>query len=77
MNRKYTDSSIVNFWEFWYICTMFVKKAMTSSSPGGMRRKQLDYLYARRTAIDSLIRTLEEYDRFREVRAPDRKRKSA
>jgi hypothetical protein len=56
---------------------MFVKKAMTSSSPGGMRRKQLDYLYARRTAIDSLIRTLEEYDRFREVRAPDRKRKSA
>jgi len=28
-------------------------------------RKELQYLYARRSTIDSLIQSLEQYDRFR------------
>jgi hypothetical protein len=30
--------------------------------------RQLEYLYARRSAIDSLIESLEEYERHRETR---------
>ena len=30
-------------------------------------RKELEYLYARRSAIDSLIESLEDYDRFRAI----------
>jgi hypothetical protein len=30
--------------------------------------RQLEYLYARRSAIDALIESLEEYDRHRETR---------
>jgi hypothetical protein len=33
-------------------------------------RKELEYLYARRSAIDTLIDSLEDYNRFRAVR-PD------
>lgn len=40
-------------------------------------RKQLEYLYARRSTIDALIESLQEYDRFRAQRAPDQNRKSA
>ena len=40
-------------------------------------RKQLEYLYARRTTIDELIESLQAYDRFRALRAPDQNRKSA
>ena len=47
---------------------MFAKKALTSSSPARTYRKELEYLYARRTAIDTLIQSLEEYDRFRSIR---------
>ena len=56
---------------------MFVKKASMSTSPSREHRKQLQYLYARRTAIDTLIQSLEEYDRFRALRIAGRKRKSA
>jgi hypothetical protein len=31
-------------------------------------RKELNYLYARRSTIDALIQSLEEYDRFRALR---------
>ena len=31
-------------------------------------RKELEYLYSRRSAIDALIQSLEEYDRFRALR---------
>ena len=31
-------------------------------------RKELQYLYARRSTIDTLIQSLEEYDRFRASR---------
>jgi len=42
---------------------MLVKKAPnTSSRPDRGRKQELDYLYARRSAIDELIRTLQEYD---------------
>jgi hypothetical protein len=42
---------------------MLVKKApITSRRPDKVRKLELDYLYARRSAIDDLIRTLQEYD---------------
>lgn len=31
-------------------------------------RKELEHLYSRRSAIDALIQSLEEYDRFRALR---------
>lgn len=40
-------------------------------------RKQLEYLYARRTSIDALIESLQDYDRFRAQRTPEQNRKSA
>jgi hypothetical protein len=46
------------------MCTMFAKKALTSATPTAYR-KELEYLYARRTAVDTLIESLELYDRFR------------
>ena len=45
---------------------MFAKKH-SSPPPPRLYRKELDYLYARRTAIDTLIESLEEYDRFRAI----------
>jgi hypothetical protein len=43
---------------------MLLKKAPSAASniPGRGHQKQLEYLYARRSAIDSLIRSLQEYD---------------
>ena len=40
-------------------------------------QRELEYLYARRSAIDSLIQSLEEYDRFRARQMEEPKRKSA
>ena len=39
--------------------------------------RQLEYLYARRSAIDSLIESLEQYDRYRETRSAPAVRRSA
>jgi hypothetical protein len=51
---------------------MFAKKEPPASSslPEYRKayRKELEYLYARRSAIDSLIDSLEDYDRFRAIR---------
>jgi hypothetical protein len=33
-------------------------------------RKKLEYLYARRSTLDTLIRTLEQYDRY-QAKNPD------
>jgi hypothetical protein len=44
---------------------MLHKKAPGLSSPDGVYRKELDYLYARKSAIDALIESLEAYFRFR------------
>jgi len=41
-----------------------------------VHRKQLEYLYARRTNVDELIESLRKYDRFL-APAPDRKRRPA
>ena len=56
---------------------MTAKKAPMPTSPARAHRKQLQYLYARRSAIDALIQTLQDYDRFRAFHISDRKRKSA
>jgi hypothetical protein len=55
---------------------MLAKKGLPTS-PTRSNRKELDYLYARRSAIDSLIQSLEEYDRFRAPQFEEQKRKSA
>lgn len=44
--------------------TMIVKKASPSLTHRP-QTKELQLLYARRTAIDTLIQSLERYDRFR------------
>jgi len=44
------------------MCTMFAKKAPPNSAPPPPAyRQELEYLYARRLAIDSLIASLEDY----------------
>jgi hypothetical protein len=57
---------------------MTVKKAspglsVTPQPP----KKELQFLYARRTAIDTLIQSLEQYDRFRAKAEEIRKLKTA
>jgi hypothetical protein len=57
---------------------MIVKKAspglsVTPKPP----QKELQFLYARRTAIDTLIQSLEQYDRFRAKAEEIRKLKTA
>jgi len=54
---------------------MVGKNASPSCSP--RPQKELRILYARRSAIDALIQSLEKYDRFREKMEPLRKRKTA
>ena len=50
---------------------MFAKKEILASSNVLARtayRKELEYLYARRVAIDALIESLQDYDRYRVTR---------
>jgi hypothetical protein len=54
-----------------------VKKAQVITFPARAYEKQLETLYARRSSIDALIESLQEYDRFREKRGIERKRRSA
>jgi hypothetical protein len=44
---------------------MFAKKTRTDAAPTREYRKELQYLYARRNTVDTLIQSLEHYDRFR------------
>ena len=46
-------------WYFWYICTMMAKKV--SHRDPRLVQKQLEYLYSRRSAVETLIRSLENY----------------
>jgi hypothetical protein len=39
-------------------------------------RKELEYLHARKSAIDHLIESLEEYDKFRTAGTENRKRET-
>ena len=54
---------------------MFPKRPAFLPTDRGYR-KELEYLNARKSALDTLIQSLEDYDRFRSVRM-DRKRKTA
>ena len=57
---------------------MFAKKIRLSPSSTREYRKELEYLYARRTTVDTLIESLEHYSRFRgKTAAPPFKRKTA
>ena len=56
---------------------MVANKAHSSAVPDRTYRKELEYLYARRSAIDTLIESLEEYNRFRSARAAPQDRKTA
>ena len=46
---------------------MSAKNEIPKSASVLAYRQELEYLYARRSAIDSLIESLEEYDRLRET----------
>jgi len=56
---------------------MVLKKAPYPVSSGRGQKEQLEYLYARRSAIDSLIRSLQEYDLSRMQWSDFEKRKTA
>ena len=56
---------------------MFAKKTVNVPAPPRTYRKELEYLYARRQAVDALIETLQEYNRFRGFRGESPKRKTA
>ena len=56
---------------------MFAKKELPSPTSVPAYRKELEYLYARRFAIDTLIESLKKYDRFRETRTDERERQMA
>lgn len=54
------------------------KKAPVMIASHRASRKNLEHLYARRSAIDALIQSLEEYDRYRAKRTlGEIKRKTA
>jgi hypothetical protein len=54
---------------------MIVKKASPDCT--ARPQKQLEVLYARRSAIDALIHSLQQYDRYRQKAQPFEKRKTA
>ena len=56
---------------------MFAKNEIPVSASVLAYRQELEYLYARRSAIDSLIESLEEYDRFREAPTDEGERQTA
>jgi len=56
---------------------MFARKPSLPNKIGIDYRKQLEHLYSRRTTINALIESLQQYDRFRATRSPEQNRKSA
>jgi hypothetical protein len=56
---------------------MFAKNEIPGSASVLAFRQELEYLYARRSAIDQLIESLKEYDRFRETRTEDSESQTA
>ncbi len=56
---------------------MVLKKVLMSLPVTREFRKELKYLYDRRAAIDSLIRSLEEYDRYQPRPQLVRRRRTA
>ena len=56
---------------------MLAKKETPASSSAPAYRKELEYLYARRLAIDTPIESLKEYDRYRVTRQEKRELQTA
>jgi hypothetical protein len=56
---------------------LLAKKEPDTAVAGRTYQKKLEFLYARRSAIDALIESLEQYDRFRERGVLDQKQRSA
>ena len=56
---------------------MFAKKPPMTSNNDPSYHKKLEFLYARRSTLDTLIETLEQYDRFQAMSEQGRKRKTA
>ncbi len=55
-----------------------LKKPSLPATSDIVIRKELEYLYNRRSAVESLIRSLEQYDQYRPKPAEDlRKAKTA
>jgi len=56
---------------------MFARKPPLSTAPVQAYQKELQLLYERRMAIDTLIRSLVDYDRLRAKRMETLKEKTA
>ena len=56
---------------------MSANKKLPASAPEPAYRKELEYLYARRLVIDSLIESLEDYNRFRAIRMDESELRTA
>jgi hypothetical protein len=56
---------------------MVLQKVLMELGPAREFRKELEYLYARRAALDTLIRSLQEYERYLPKPQLVRKRRSA
>ncbi len=54
-----------------------VKKASLALVPNRELKKELEHLYARRSALDALIQSLEDYNRWRIQRIANQKRQTA
>lgn len=57
--------------------TMRSKRAVARAGPDAEVKKELAYLYLRRTSIEALIRSLERYERFSPRPTEIKKRKTA
>ena len=53
------------------------KRSPVAMVPSRNLKKTLEHLYARRSAVDTLIQSLEVYDRFRAQRVENEKRQTA
>jgi hypothetical protein len=53
------------------------KKRLVAVTPVRSLALELEFLYARRSALDDLIESLEDYARFKASQASNTKRKSA
>ena len=56
---------------------MFGKKVLSATSPVPEYCDELEYLYARRLAVDALIESLEEYERCQTFRLDEVKLQTA
>ena len=56
---------------------MFAKKTLGSPISSRPYKKELEYLHARKSALDTLIQSLEEYGRFRAIPVGGPGRKTA